>query len=344
VVALAIRPPGLWCKKDLFRKNRVLHEHNPSIDGPRARSRRALPRQRLLIGWLVFLVALGPIDVLAGLGGAAGEWLDSAPAHAGSRGDGAGKQRSEQAGKKRAQAGKKRTQAGKKRAQAGKKRAQAGKKRAQAGKKRAQARKKRAQARKKPTNMPGDWQWPPSEQMKREGKRCLERLDELGVAWKKAGTTRKVVTPIVVPSMMFGAIKLTSIFRKPPFVMDCHLAEALAVHGQILYDQGVRELRFSSIHSYRSVRRKGYNGKALSRHALGLAMDVYAFVLDDGTRLVVEQDYHQDAGTVLREAEDAMNATGGFRTLLTPRSDPRSHYDHFHFEARIPGSRTAQAR
>jgi hypothetical protein len=316
----------------------VLHEHNPNIDRPVTRSRQALPGQRLLIAWLIFLVAMGPIHVLAGeLGGVAGQWLDSAPAHAESKGPRATKERSAQARKKRAQARKKRAQARKKRAQARKKRAQARKKRAQDSKKRARARRGR-------TNMPGDWQWPPSEQMTREGKRCLERLDDLGVAWKKARSTRKVVTPVVVPSMMFGDIKLASIFRKPPFVMDCHLAEALAVHGQILYDQGVRELRFSSIHSYRSVRRKGYKGKALSRHALGLAMDVYEFVLDDGTKLVVAEDYHQDAGAVLREAEDALNTTGGFRTLLTPGSDPRSHYDHFHFEARMPGSRTAQAR
>jgi hypothetical protein len=299
-----------------------------------------MPGQRLLIGWLALVLAIGPVHVLAGeLGGAAGEWLDSASAHAGH--DRATTQRSAQ-GKKRAAAKKK------KKKKTTTKSAQAKKakktKSAKAKKKRAKAKKKRARASRGRTNMPKDWQWPPSEQMKRDGQRCLERLGALGVTWKKARSTRKVVTPVVVPSMMFGSIKLTSIFRKPPFVMDCHLAEALARHGQILHDQGVRELRFSSIHSYRSVRRDGYEGKALSRHALGLAVDVYEFVLDDGTKLVVAQDYHEEAGAALREAEDALNTTGGFRTLLTPRSDPRSHHDHFHFEARVPGSRTAQAR
>ena len=73
-------------------------------------------------------------------------------------------------------------------------------------------------------NMPEGWVWPPSPAMKRQGQRCLAALDEAGVVWKKAPKARKIVTPIYVPSMELGGIKLTPTFRKGPFVMDCHLA------------------------------------------------------------------------------------------------------------------------
>lgn len=206
---------------------------------------------------------------------------------------------------------------------------------AEAGKKKSRVTRKA----KRRLNMPEGWTWPPSVQMRRDGKQCLAHLGELGVKWKKGKATRKVATPVVVPDMTFGQIKLVPTFRKGPFVMDCHLAEALAMHSQVFHDLGVRELRFSSIHSYRNVRRKGFHGRALSRHALGLAVDVYEFVLDDGQKLVVEDDYEGGDG-LLPEVEGAINQTGAFRILLTPGSDPRSHYDHFHFEARMPQPRT----
>jgi hypothetical protein len=182
-------------------------------------------------------------------------------------------------------------------------------------------------------NMPDGWTWPPSPAMRRAGKRCLAELDALGIEWKKARKTRKVVTPILVPGMELGGVKLVPTFRKGPFVMDCHLALALARHGEVLRQIGVRDLRFSTIHEYRQVRVGGRKRRMLSRHALGLAIDIFEIVTDTGEKVVVKDDYRKKEPTLLA-LERSLLASMDFRTPLTPGND-RSHRDHFHLEARI---------
>ena len=183
------------------------------------------------------------------------------------------------------------------------------------------------------SNMPPGWTWPPSRAMRAVGRRCLDELTDMGVKWKRAGRPRKVATPIVVPSMELGGVKLTSIFRKGPFVMDCHLALSLARAGEVLTQIGVRELRFSTIHEFRRIRMRGAKRRPLSRHALGLAIDVFEIVTDTGEKVVVEKAYRKKEPT-LRAMERGIAASLDFRTPLTPGNDPRSHSDHFHLEAR----------
>lgn len=180
-------------------------------------------------------------------------------------------------------------------------------------------------------NLPPGWVWPPNQDMKEEGRRCLDDLDALGVKWRRAKVTRKIPTPILVPDMELGGVKFTSVWRKGPFVMDCHFALAFARDGgPALRALGVREIRFSGIYNYRNVA----GTRTLSRHALGLAIDVISFVTDDGVEHVVKSDYR--TSSLFRDIEDAMHATGAYRTLLTPGNDPRHHDDHFHIEARAP--------
>lgn len=189
---------------------------------------------------------------------------------------------------------------------------------------------------KKRLNMPAGWSWPATAAMKKSGKRCLARLDTLGVRWKKARPARKVLTPITLPTMEIRGVELASIWRKPPFVMDCYLALAIAEVAPALREQGVRALRFTTIHQYRHVRKnKRIYKKILSRHSLGLAMDVFEVELDDGTVIVVKDSYKRGDRT-LRAIEEAANQAGVFRALLTPGNDPRSHHDHFHIEAALP--------
>lgn len=183
-------------------------------------------------------------------------------------------------------------------------------------------------------NMPRGWTWPPSRAMKTAGQACLEDLDRLGVRYERAEPVRKIATPIVVEDMKLGGIELQPIFREPPFVMDCHLARALMIHGPKLRLIGIAALRFSTIHEYRTIRRRGKRTRILSRHAIGLAMDVFELVLVDGSVLPVEKAYPARHPALLA-AELTINATGDFRTLLTPGNDPKSHDDHFHFEARM---------
>lgn len=184
------------------------------------------------------------------------------------------------------------------------------------------------------SNMPDGWSWPPNAAMRAAGKVCTDRLDLLGVAWRPAAALENIATPITVPSMTFAGIKVTPTFRPPPFVMDCHLALALATFGKDLYELGVRELHFSRIYGYTLVRTQGRTKNVLSRHALGLAIDVRSVVDADGREAVVVRDYLNDDPLLLR-LEDFLNDSGGFRTVLTPRNDPASHYDHFHVEVAL---------
>lgn len=185
-------------------------------------------------------------------------------------------------------------------------------------------------------NMPPYWQWPPSASMKAEGERCLAHLTELGVEWERAKATRKIVTPIVVPAMELGGVKLVHRYGGDgPFVMDCQLAEDLQTHGgPALRELGVTEIRFTSIHRYGYLPRT----RILSRHATGLGIDVTEMVTEDGVVHVVKGDY-QRGDEVLRRAEEKIRATGAFRRPLTPGNDPRGHGDHFHLEGRTAAER-----
>jgi hypothetical protein len=186
-------------------------------------------------------------------------------------------------------------------------------------------------------NMPPDWTWPPSPEMLAEGDRCKARLTELGVVFDPGRATRKVATPVVLRTMELGAVKLVPLAGRPPFVMDCHLAETLAsAASPALRDLGVRELRFTSVHTYRTVKGRRF----LSRHAIGLAIDIFELVSDDGTVRRVSRDYWA-RDRFLRRVEERLRQSGFFRGPLTPGNDRRGHHDHFHLEARTPGERRA---
>lgn len=183
-------------------------------------------------------------------------------------------------------------------------------------------------------NLPRGFAWPPTAEMLATGRRCQADLDALGIVWRSGPDARKVVTPVVLPDMALGPVALTPTFRHGPFVMDCHLARALARHASDLAALGIAELRFSTIHEYRSIRVRGRTGpRPLSRHALGLAIDLFEVVTTDGRRLVVERDFRGE-DPLLRDLEAVFAADPFFRGPLSPRTAPRSHRDHIHLEAR----------
>jgi hypothetical protein len=196
---------------------------------------------------------------------------------------------------------------------------------------------------KRRTNMPGGWTWPPSKVMGEAGKACTDELDALGIAWKPVKRTRKINTPITLEPMQLAGVKLVSVYRSGPHVMDCELALGLAHHLPALYAVGVRELHFSRIHDYTQVRVNGEVKRALSRHALGIAIDIRAFVDDTGRTAVVETDYPL-RDLLLLDVERALNEAGTFRTVLTPGNDPASHDDHYHVEVGVDYTASLHAR
>ncbi|MBV1860558.1 MAG: extensin family protein [Nannocystaceae bacterium] len=182
-------------------------------------------------------------------------------------------------------------------------------------------------------NMPRGWSWPANPAMAEAGKRCLDGLRERNVAFQ-GGHAKKVNTPILLPTMELAGIRLEPTWRKGPFVLDCHLALALHAMAPELKTLGVSALRFSTIHDHRYVKRNGRKTNILSRHAIGLAMDIFEVRLDDGRVLKVKRSYASE--TVLHDVERVFARSDRFRTPLTPSNDPKGHDDHFHLEARMP--------
>jgi hypothetical protein len=181
-------------------------------------------------------------------------------------------------------------------------------------------------------NMPRGFTWPPSQAMTDAEAACERDLDAAQVAWKPAGREGHIADAMTIDDGGLGGIAYVPVFGKGPYKLDCQLALALHTIGPELYAAGVREVRFGSIYRWSNVRVGGKTKNVLSRHALGLAMDVVSFVDDHGREASVARDYrHGDP--LLLEIENTINASGSFRLVLTPNNDPISHKDHFHIEA-----------
>lgn len=182
------------------------------------------------------------------------------------------------------------------------------------------------------SNMPRGFVWPPSQTMRDAAAACEQGLRDAGVAWHKAGNEGHIVDAVTLDDGMLGGIAYVPTYGAAPHKLDCQLALALAQVGPTLYAAGVREVHFGSIYRWSQIRVGGKTRNALSRHALGLAMDVVSFVDEHGREANVSRDYrHGDP--LLRAIEQAIDGAPGFRTVLTPKNDPLSHHDHFHIEA-----------
>ena len=181
-------------------------------------------------------------------------------------------------------------------------------------------------------NMPPGWVWPPSKAMLHSGERCLAELAATGTeAQVVARVVGKIATPVVVPSMTFGGIRVRPVHRGRLPVMDCHMALSLVREGPVLAAAGIRALIVGRFHSDRRARLGGRSLNIMSRHALGLGVDILGFKTRDGQRLTVEQHYRHP---VVQAVEAALNAHGAFRATITPGND-RAHRNHFHLSAKM---------
>jgi hypothetical protein len=182
------------------------------------------------------------------------------------------------------------------------------------------------------SNMPRGFSWPPSQAMTDAEAACERELDAAEVAWKPAEREGHIAAALTLDDGALGGIAYVPVFGKGPYKLDCQLALALHTIGPELRAAGVREVRFGSIYRWSNVRVGGKTKNALSRHALGLAMDVVSFVDETGREASVARDYRR-GDPLLLEVEQTINASGVFRLVLTPSNDPISHKDHFHIEA-----------
>lgn len=183
-------------------------------------------------------------------------------------------------------------------------------------------------------NMPKGFVWPPNRAMHLAEKACEAKLDELGIEWKSASREGRIVDAITVSdngTFQLGGITYVSAFRKGAQKLDCQLAVALATFGPKLEELGVQQVTYGSIFRWTNVRVMGKTKNILSRHALGIAMDIVSFTDKDGRVALVQKDY-KEGDELLLGIEQMVNDSGLFRLLLTPKNDPISHSDHFHLE------------
>ena len=114
----------------------------------------------------------------------------------------------------------------------------------------------------------------------------------------------------------------------PPAMIDCTTAEALKSWvknglAPAFSPRKVVELRIFG--SYMCRPRNNLKGAKLSEHAKGKAIDIGAFVMDNGQTWTVLDNYNQ----TIRKARAA--ACGPFQTTLGPGSDG-FHENHLHFD------------
>lgn len=126
-----------------------------------------------------------------------------------------------------------------------------------------------------------------------------------------------------------GGIRLSrpaTLSRKAARQLDVWLrTEAIPAIGN--RGGGLVEIRVASHYACRT--RNSRPGARLSEHAKGNAIDISAFVLADGTRLTVLDDWNGPNSRLMRRLH--ASACGPFGTVLGPNSD-RHHQDHFHFD------------
>jgi hypothetical protein len=182
--------------------------------------------------------------------------------------------------------------------------------------------------------MPPGFAWPATDEMKTASKSCETALNTLGVTWEPSSPQGMIVDPVVVPSMEIGGIKYTSLYARAPHRFDCQFVQTLALLGPELHAIGVREVQFGSIYRNTLARSHGQTKAFRSRHALGIAMDVMAFVDENGRVAKVETEYLK-GDPLLHAIEDLVNQNLHCRQVLTPGNDPISHDDHFHIEASV---------
>jgi hypothetical protein len=169
---------------------------------------------------------------------------------------------------------------------------------------------------------------------------CLDALVEAELAWPRVDHACRMSAQVQLSGSVGGVIFTSRAGETDPLVaLGCELALRLPRIAEVLREQGVVEVvvgppaRFA-LKSY---------------HRFGLALDVYELALDDGTRLVVEDDYvlQPDRGTCdgerpataagrkLREVACALFEARVLSTVITPNYN-EGHRNHFHWDVR-PG-------
>lgn len=175
---------------------------------------------------------------------------------------------------------------------------------------------------------------------------CRQQLTRLELELAKVNrATPGVANPRRLGGSI-GGVRYIAPGGKSPFgVLDCRLLLTLVEWSEWLREQGVVEVRVDNF--YRPGAKLAGKRKP-SQHSYGLAMDVMALTLEDGTELVVEEDWGDSIGATacgpearttglsargvkLRNLVCETARRGFFHHILTP-SYNAAHRDHLHLD------------
>jgi hypothetical protein len=151
---------------------------------------------------------------------------------------------------------------------------------------------------------------------------------------------RPVPDQVTAPGCGFSnavRIEATSATVGEPFTLSCRTAVPLAIWERHVLQPAAREHfghPVTELEHFGSYACRAVYGRAdarMSRHATADAFDIAGFILEDGRRIRVLNDWPGDG----REAEFLRDLHRGgcriFDGALGPDYNP-AHHDHFHFE------------
>ncbi|MFH2005281.1 MAG: extensin family protein [bacterium] len=174
---------------------------------------------------------------------------------------------------------------------------------------------------------------------------CLRMLRSLKVPFRKMRKVKGVATPIKILGNRIGRTQYKPRYKSNKMLMDCRTALALRRASELFRVNGISTVVFSNFYCWRHVKASG----RLSRHALGLAIDIHAFHDSQGRKLDVLQDYERGLGRGktcegraktlkgrrLRDLACDLDASNLFEAVLTPDYDA-DHHNHFHLSVFHP--------
>lgn len=177
---------------------------------------------------------------------------------------------------------------------------------------------------------------------------CEGELTKRGIAFARAEDTPGVRAPVRITGPLHGVaihspLPSAQRARSRADLVDCRLALALDDFAASLAPRGIVEVIHLS--AYRSKTEGGctvkYPGE---QHCAALAVDVASFAKRDGTKLVVERDFHGKVGSLTCATgapppnelwNIACGAAGKqFQVVLTPNWNAE-HRNHFHLELTV---------
>lgn len=169
------------------------------------------------------------------------------------------------------------------------------------------------------------------------GQRCRGNLRSLGVVFTEDDPVDSD-EGCAIPHPLSIATLSKDITIEPAAELNCMMAETFAAFMQDVvqpaaerhFDQKVKAIR----HASAFVCRPRNGTKILSEHAFGNALDIAAFILEDGSEVAVKAYDPEDHASIdkaqfLNEVRAA--ACGPFTTVLGPGSNA-DHASHFHFD------------